>query len=107
MRSSRTFAVVALVTVLVSALPALCLPLASIGAPPPACHRHHGSMPAHSCCRTTASAPAALQATFHEATLDMAAPVVISPVLPIGERESVPPSLTSKFSSPPPSVLRI
>jgi hypothetical protein len=107
MRSSRTFAAIALVLMLMSALPALCLPLASMGAPPPVCHQHHGPMPSHNCCRSTPSSPAALQATFHEATLDIVAPVVTSPVLLTGTPEPVLPSDMNEFSSPPLSVLRI
>ena len=107
MRSTRTLSMVALLLMFLSAFPALCVPLSSIPAPPPVCHQHHGTMPAHTCCRSTPSAPAALQATFHEETLEVITPVVIQFPFPINKNESVFAPDFSEFSSPPPSVLRI
>lgn len=107
MRSSRTVAVMALVLMLMSALPAVCLPLASITTPPLDCHQHHGTLPTHNCCRRTPSSPAALLATFHETTLEIVAPVVVQSPVPIGNGESLLILELTDFSSPLPSVLRI
>ncbi|HEY1730400.1 MAG TPA: hypothetical protein VGG15_01540 [Terriglobales bacterium] len=104
MRSSRIVAVLALVLMLSSALPAVCLPLASMATPPPVCHQHQGT---HNCCRSTPRAPAALPATFHEATLTIVAPAVIQSSLPVTAGEFILVPQVTEFASPPPSILRI